>query len=88
MDGYHEFKEEDFKKDGYLYSFTGLRGDAKDLYLRVMRGEERRVALIQAPTATEQHQFVTEADVVIWACGYTTKNTLIRDVDKQVVELS
>ena len=33
MDGYHEFKEEQFaKKDGYLYSFTGLRGDAKELY--------------------------------------------------------
>jgi len=39
MDGYHEFEDEKFsKKDGYLYSFTGLRGDAKELYLRIMRG--------------------------------------------------
>jgi hypothetical protein len=39
MDGYKGFEEEKFsKKDGYLYSFTGLRGDAKELYLRVMRG--------------------------------------------------
>lgn len=39
MDGYTEFEETKFsKKDGYLYSFTGLRGDAKELYLRIMRG--------------------------------------------------
>lgn len=39
FDGYTEFEQERFsKKDGYLYSFTGLRGDAKELYLRVMRG--------------------------------------------------
>lgn len=46
MDGYHEFKETEFKKDGYLYSFTGLRGDAKEMYLRIMRGEEDRISLI------------------------------------------
>jgi hypothetical protein len=47
LDGYTEFEPEKFqKKDGYLYSFTGLRGDAKELYLRVMRGQERRVTLI------------------------------------------
>ncbi len=39
MDGYDEFEADKFsKKDGYLYSFTGLRGDAKELYLRIMRG--------------------------------------------------
>jgi hypothetical protein len=32
-DGYTFFKPEDFSnKDGHLYSFTGLRGDAKTLY--------------------------------------------------------
>ena len=36
MDGYSEFAADKFsKKDGYLYSFTGLRGDAKELYLRI-----------------------------------------------------
>lgn len=49
MDGYNEFAEDKFSnKSGYLYSFTGLRGDAKDLYLRIMKGEEKRVKLIQA----------------------------------------
>ena len=47
MDGYNEFEGQNFsKKDGYLYSFTGLRGDAKDLYHRIMKGEEKRVKLI------------------------------------------
>jgi hypothetical protein len=36
FDGYTEFEKEKFsRRDGYLYSFTGLRGDAKDLYLSV-----------------------------------------------------
>ena len=48
-DGDNEFETDKFsKKDGYLYSFSGLRGDAKDLYLRIMRGQEKRVKLIQA----------------------------------------
>lgn len=48
-DGYNQFEQDKFsKKDGYLYSFSGLRGDAKDLYLRIMRGQEKRVKLIQA----------------------------------------
>jgi hypothetical protein len=47
FDGYTEFEAEKFsKKDGYLYSFTGLRGDAKELYLRACKGEEKRVNLI------------------------------------------
>lgn len=47
FDGYTEFESEKFsRKDGYLYSFTGLRGDAKDLYLGVMHGEEKRVKMV------------------------------------------
>jgi hypothetical protein len=54
MDGYQEFAADKFsKKEGYLYSFTGLRGDAKELYLRIMRGQEKRVKLIQARDSEE-----------------------------------
>lgn len=54
FDGYTEFEKERFcNKDGYLYSFTGLRGDAKDLYLRIQKGLENRVKLIQAIDADE-----------------------------------
>ena len=39
--GYTDFDENaraQKKKDGYVYSFTGLRGDAKQLYLDVTSG--------------------------------------------------
>ena len=50
-DGYGEFKKTCFtNKSGYLYSFTGLRGDAKRLYKSITKGEEKRVRLILAPT--------------------------------------
>jgi hypothetical protein len=44
QDGYTEFKQMNFSnKNGYLYSFTGLRGDAKRLYHSIKSGKERRV---------------------------------------------
>ena len=55
-----------------LYSFTGLRGDAKELYRKVIRGEEKRVQFIKAVTVEEQTPFIKDADLVIWACGYQT----------------
>jgi hypothetical protein len=36
-------------KNGYLYSFTGLRGDAKTLYKAIKEGREKRVKLIKCP---------------------------------------
>lgn len=42
--GYKEFSETVFsKKNGYVYSYTGLRGDAKRLYTSIKKGEEKRV---------------------------------------------
>jgi len=44
FDGYTDFKALNFSnKNGYLYSFTGLRGDAKKLYKSIMKGDEKRV---------------------------------------------
>ena len=38
-DGYNEYKSSTFtNKNGYLYSFTGLRGDAKKLYKSIVSG--------------------------------------------------
>jgi len=49
-DGYTEFKQLNFSnKNGYLYSFTGLRGDAKRLYHNIKSDREKRVQLIRAP---------------------------------------
>ena len=42
------------EKDGYIYAFTGLRGDAKQLYKDVKEGKETRVSLIKAETPEDQ----------------------------------
>jgi hypothetical protein len=58
------------EKDGYIYSFTGLRGDAKNLYKKIISGEDQRSKLVKAISSKEQLVHVQEADIVIWACGY------------------
>lgn len=53
-DNYKNFKKTDFQnQNGYLYSFTGLRGDAKELYKSVTNGSEKRLKLVQAKTVQE-----------------------------------
>ena len=50
-DGYTDFKQHSYSnKNGFLYSFTGLRGDAKRLYKKIVKGEEKRVQLVKAET--------------------------------------
>lgn len=79
-DDYTIYHKEWFtKKTGLLYGFTGLRGDAKDLYLKIAKGNEPRVKLIKAETYKEQEQFVKESDFVIWACGYQSNRLHITD---------
>ena len=58
------------EKDGYIYSFTGLRGDAKNLYKKIISGEDQRIKLVKAISPKEQLFHVQDADLVIWACGY------------------
>ena len=58
------------EKDGYIYSFTGLRGDAKNLYKKIISGEDQRIKLVKAISPKEQLVHVQDADLVIWACGY------------------
>jgi hypothetical protein len=53
-DGYKDYSSRLFSRnDGYLYSFTGLRGNAKALYKRVKAGEEKSIKLVQAQTSEE-----------------------------------
>ena len=54
QDGYKEYSDVNFsRQNGYLYSFTGLRGDAKRLYTSIRKGEEKRVKLVKAETVEE-----------------------------------
>jgi len=89
--GYFEFDMEerkDLKEESYVYAFTGLRGDAKQLYLQVKNGDEQRVSFVKAETPEQQRPFVEEADLVIWACGYQTNAIKIFDVNQKELELS
>lgn len=79
-DGYTNYQKSDFaNSNGYLYSFTGLRGDAKELYKAVVSGEEKRVQFVKALTVEDQRPYINEADLVIWACGYQTNFLPIYD---------
>jgi hypothetical protein len=87
-DGYHDFDETNFsKKRGFLYSFTGLRGDAKRLYRKINKGEEKRVQLVQAKTPADQAIYVENADLVIVACGFQTGSMIIKDQEGKHVDL-
>ena len=65
-----------------------MRGDAKKLYKRVVKKEEKRVVLVKAETAEKQREYVEEADLVIWACGYQTNKIPVRDADGREIGLS
>lgn len=78
--------KEALNKQGRVYPFIGIRGDAKDLYNKIIRGEENRVQLIHTQTNEEQHKFIKDADVVIWACGYITNNIPIYDSRNNLLE--
>ena len=53
-EGYADFKGLQYSnKNGFLYSFTGLRGDAKRLYKAIKNGSETRVRLVKALTPAE-----------------------------------
>lgn len=41
------------EKDGYIYAFSGLRGDAKQLYKDIIDEKESRVSLVKAETPNE-----------------------------------
>jgi len=72
--------KKDFPKPScILYGYTGLRGDAKELHKQIRTGKEKRVQLCQAKTPQEQAEYVKDADIVIWACGYQTNKVYVRN---------
>jgi uncharacterized protein (UPF0333 family) len=47
-DNYFEFNDDEYaNSNGYIYSYTGLRGDAKNLYRKIKNNEETRVELVK-----------------------------------------
>lgn len=57
-DGYTGYDKTLFPKPlGLLYGFTGLRGDAKDMYTDIRKGKETRVKLVEAKTPADQRKY-------------------------------
>ena len=89
QDGYTDYNDKIFsRKDGYLYSYTGLRGNAKNLYKRIINGTEKRIKLVQASSYQEQRSHVDQADLVVWACGYQTKKIPFKDHEGKEIPVS
>jgi hypothetical protein len=78
---------EDYQNE-FVYAFSGLRGDAKQLYTDVVNDKEPRMKLVRAETSRQQLQHIESADLVIWACGYQTKQLPVMDQLFKPVKLS
>lgn len=78
----------DLSQGGIVYPFTGIRGDAKDLWMRVNKGAEPHASFARADTLDEQRQQLSQADVVIFACGYQSKQVPIFDTKGQQIHLA
>lgn len=75
-------------KNGFVYSYTGLRGDAKKLFRNINQGKEKRVKMVKAQTIEEQAEHIKNADLVIWAAGYLTNKIVIKNHEGKEVQLS
>jgi lysine/ornithine N-monooxygenase len=85
-DGYTCYdKKAALNKQGRVYPFIGIRGDAKELYKKIIKGEENRVKLIK--TFDDTLEYINEADIVIWACGYNTNSIPVKDFRGNNIEL-
>lgn len=87
-DNYTDYQQNLYtNKNGYLYSFSGLRGDSKKLYTSIKEGREKRIKLIKCATPCEQAKHIEGADLVIWAAGYQTNDLSIKDFDQRSIDL-
>ena len=74
-------KKLDLSKGGIVYPFTGIRGEAKEVWNRIKRGQEKHAELVRADTIDEQKKMISKADIVIVACGYHSNQLPIMDAN-------
>jgi hypothetical protein len=88
-DGYNSFDpKRSVNKNGNVYPFIGIRGDAKDLYRKIVKGQEKRVRLINISSINQQKSLLQSSSAVIWAGGYTTEKIRILDkISKKELDL-
>lgn len=87
-DGYNVYdSSKAVNKNGNVYPFIGIRGDAKELYRRIITGKEKRVKLIKTTSFNDQKNYIMKASSVIWACGYNTQKVPFFGLDKSKSEI-
>jgi hypothetical protein len=68
MDGFTNFNKNCINSKGIIYPFTGIRGDAKQLWRRVkILKSEDKVEFIKANNYSAQKTAIKNSDVIIWA---------------------
>ena len=86
---YKDFDQNlDLSKGGIVYPFTGIRGEAKDLWMAIRNGHVSNVELVRADLPSEQANYLAQADVVIVACGYNSVQVPIHDLHGQRIPLA
>eukprot|EP00356_Strombidium_inclinatum_P015727 CAMPEP_0170496556 /NCGR_PEP_ID=MMETSP0208-20121228/22081_1 /TAXON_ID=197538 /ORGANISM="Strombidium inclinatum, Strain S3" /LENGTH=246 /DNA_ID=CAMNT_0010773141 /DNA_START=1486 /DNA_END=2229 /DNA_ORIENTATION=- len=89
QDLYYDFDSHlDLSKGGIVYPFTGIRGDAKELWQRIKNGNEKHIELIRADSAEHQRPYLRDADIVIVACGYHSVQVPIFDNNGYEINLA
>lgn len=58
------------KKTGRVNRFSGLRGDAKQLFLDIVSGRERRIQIVPHNGSFDENRTLERADLIIQALGY------------------
>lgn len=68
MDGYTNFTQNCVNSKGNIYPFTGIRGDAKQLWrrVRILKSEDR-VEFVKAHNYPLQKTAIKNSDIIIWA---------------------
>lgn len=51
-------KKLDLSKGGIVYPFTGIRGEAKEVWNRIKRGQEKHAELVRADTIEDQKKMI------------------------------
>lgn len=66
-------KKLDLSSGGIVYPFTGIRGESKEIWSKIVKNQSvghSNVYLVRADTVEEQKKHFAEADIVICATGY------------------
>ncbi len=78
-DGYTFAPDDVCQKTGRVHRFGGLRADAKELYRKILSGEEKRVKLQQVEDLTDASAILLTSSAIVQGLGYKANRLPIVD---------